>query len=226
MKAAWIRAYDETYSDRHFREVLPTGEKGEYVRNKPERKGEEGPLATAAWSSGPIMTSAILALESNGDRDMLSEAMGDQHKVRAFFNNILDPSSPNDDVTMDTHAFGAALLRPLSTSTIPVMHGLALSPGKKDKPKGWQAAPNSIKTGNKGLYGLYATAYRELAGELGIEARQLQSVTWEAKRMLFDRNIKKATRDAIEVAWKDYHVGKLTLAETQQRVLELGGGVQ
>ena len=44
--------------------------------------------------------------------------------------------------------------------------------------------------------------------------------------MLFDRNIKKTTRDAIEAAWQDYHSSKLTLAETQQRVLELGGGVQ
>ena len=55
---------------------------------------------------------------------IISQALGSKHKVRSFYNNIVAPSAPNGDVTVDTHAVGVALLRPLSGKTIPVMHGL------------------------------------------------------------------------------------------------------
>ena len=215
-KAMWIRTYSEAHTDRHYKLVKPTGEFGEFSVNK------DGTKSTAAWQALPMMVNAINALESEGDRDKISDAMGDEHKVRSFYNNILDPASTNQDVTMDTHAFGAALLRPLSGSTTAVMHGLGTSPQPGKAPPNWEGVPKSAVTGNRGLYGLYATAYRELAHDLGIEPRQLQSITWEAKRELFDDSMKDAAKRAVDAAWVDYRDGKATLEETQKAVFAAG----
>ena len=97
------------------------------------------------------------------------------HKVRSFFNNILDPHSKNGDVTVDTHAVGAALLRQLTGADAAVLHNFGDAPNKADKPEGWEAAGSSVKTGLTGLYPVYAQAYREAAKDLGIQPRQLQS---------------------------------------------------
>ena len=62
-----------------------------------------------AWNSNVMIKNAIIALESNGDKAIISGALGDAHKVRSFYNNIVDPNSKNGDVTIDTHAVGALL---------------------------------------------------------------------------------------------------------------------
>lgn len=107
-KALWIRTYDEAHSDRAFRQMSPDGTRGDWYRNL------DGSRSKAAWQTLSGVANAVGALESGGDRDKLSALMGDRHKVRSFYNNILDPHSPDADVTIDTHAVGAALLRPLS----------------------------------------------------------------------------------------------------------------
>jgi hypothetical protein len=213
-KAMWIRTYDEAHSDRTYAAISSTGERGPNVTTK------AGADAKAAWQSTPAIVSALKSLESNGDRDVISEAMGNKHKVRSFYNNILDPHSPNGDVTSDTHHVGAALMRDLGGSTAPVMHnfGNALSKEEQAKSGGvWQATASSVKTGVEGLYPLYGDATRELAKELKIEPRQLQSVVWTTKRTLFE-NATQQDHDTIEKHWQDYHNGHANLQETQQKV--------
>jgi hypothetical protein len=214
-KAMWIRTYDEAYSDRHYQHYSPDGRPLGLARTA------AGEPAEAAWQSVPSIANAVRALDSNGDRDQISLAMGSMHKVRSFYNNILDPHSPNADVTMDTHAVGAALLRPLSGADTAVMHSLGTSPqSAAAAPPGWKGASKSDPLGVKGTYALWADAYREAAAELGIEPRVLQSATWEAKRQLFG-NLSNRTSAAIEAAWREYHDGNRDLAATQSHVLAL-----
>jgi hypothetical protein len=216
-KALWIRTYDETHNKAEYRTVLPNGAMGEVMRNK------DGTPSKVVWQSLPSISNAIKALEANGDRDIISAAMGTAHKVRSFYNNILDPHSANGDVTIDTHAVGAALLRQLSSSSVAVSHNFGNTPMKVDQPVGWEAAGASIKTGLSGLYPVYAQAYREAANELGIQPRQLQSAVWVVKRNTFG-NASKKTQDAIEAAWHDYHDNpKVTLADTQRAIAKLIG---
>jgi hypothetical protein len=124
---------------------------------------------------------------------------------------------------MDTHAVGAALLRPLGGSTTAVMHSLSFTSDADKHPPGWQAAPTSEKTGNQGIYGLWADAYRELADELHIEPRVLQSVTWEAKRQLFPERMNKdrTVSRHIEDVWQEYHRGDRDLEATQHEVYRI-----
>jgi len=215
-KSVWIRTYDETHNKQEYRRVQPNGALGPIVRNK------DGSPSKVVWQSLPSITNAVKALEANGDRDKISAAMGNAHKVRSFYNNILDPHSKNDDVTIDTHAVGAALLRQLSGATAAVLHNFGNAPMQADKPEGWEAAGASIKTGLSGLYPVYAQAYREAAKELGIQARQLQSAVWVVKRETFGA-LSKKQEEAVEAAWHAYHDGKGTLAETQREIARLIG---
>jgi hypothetical protein len=219
-KAMWIRTYDQAHNKRSFDALSPDGRViGTYLTDK-------GKPTTNAWHTTGSIANAIISLESNGDRDIISPAMGNQHKVRSFYNNILDPDSDNDDVTMDTHAVGAALLSPMGQSHTAVMHSLGSKPATAaDARRLHYVAPTSNSlTGMSGTYPLFAEANRELAKELGIKPRVLQSITWEAKRRLFDRHLTKEAAQSVYAAWRDYHNGKASLEDTQKKIVRLAGG--
>ena len=215
-KAVWIRTYDETHNDTEYRRVLPDGSLGSFMTNK------DGTSQKVVWQSLPSITNAINALEANGDRDKISAAMGTAHKVRSFYNNILDPHSRNADVTIDTHAVGAALLRQLTGDDAAVMHNFGLAPERANKPEGWEATSNSIKTGLSGTYSVYADAYREAAAELGIQARQLQSAVWVVKRETFS-NLSDKQAESVEAIWRAYRNSDLTLRDAHAAIAELAG---
>lgn len=216
-KAAWIRVFDETFNDRRYRAFNPDGTMGDYHRN------QDGAFSKVSWQSLPNVADAIDALESKGDLTKISGAMKEAHKVRSFYNNILDPDADNEDVTIDTHAVGAALMLPLPGAAVPVWHSLGLSPELKEKPEGWRGASSSIKTGTVGLYGIYADAYRDAAKRLGVRPDELQAVVWNVKRnTLLSDTYNEADFAKVHAMWRDYHDGKSTLEDTQRAVLDFG----
>jgi hypothetical protein len=211
-KAVWIRTFDEAHSDRSYRD-FDTGEVAKTAKGVP---------AKAAWQSIPSIANAVAAMDSKGDLQVISESLGDRHKVRSFYNNIIAPQAPHGDVTIDTHAIGAALLRPLTGNDTAVAHGLGTGLKGGDRPKGWQAASGSAVTGLKGTYALYADAYRAVAKQVGILPQQLQAIVWQAKREMFNIGDKKL--DAVEQEWANYHAGSQDLQQTQHNVLGITRG--
>jgi hypothetical protein len=134
---------------------------------------------------------------------------------------LLEPNSTRGDVTIDTHAVAAALLRPLAGKDTEVAHNLATSP-----PQGQPYAPSSDITGMQGTYGIYADAYRQAAAARGILPRQMQSVTWEAVRGLFTRTYKTpANKQTIDEIWRRYANGQATIEQTRADVLRAAGGI-
>ncbi len=223
-KALWIRTYDQANNTtakwngedldyQPFHKITPEGERQEWYLTKKSKKPQG-----FGWTSLPLMAKAIAIMESNGDRDTISREMGKKHKIRSFYNNILDPNSTNDDVTMDTHAIDAAWLM---DAPIAVAQNFKNVPMKKKRPQGWIAgASSSVKTGNTGTYGIYATAYRETAHELGVQPRQLQSIVWETKReWLVD--IPAEYEQDISQVWDQYREGKYTIEQAQNQVKKL-----
>ena len=94
---------------------------------------------------------------------------------------------------------------------------------KADLPKAPGFMPVSSSkagTGMRGLYGMYAEAYRQTADELGLLPQQLQAIVWVQKRVLFE-DLKDSQTAAVEGAWQAYHNGKATLPETQNKVMEI-----
>lgn len=216
-KAMWIRLYDQAHTDPSYPLITPEGTFGPKVTTKYSSEP-----TSVAWGSLPEIAKAVNVVDANGNQSVLANTIGMRHKVRNFYNNLISPNSAAGDVTVDTHAVAAGLLRPVSANSTEVAHNFGNWPGK-DLP----AAKNSAKTGIFGTYPLYADAYRKAAEQLGILPRQLQSVTWEAVRGLFPEDWKSAKNSAIiDNIWRQYRAGKETLDGARQRILNTTGGIQ
>ena len=214
-RAYVVRAYDELYNSRDYAIVAP---EGEFLGPK---LSDSGAPSKVAWGSNSEIGNALKALMADGDINQISEALGAYHKVRNFYNNIRLPNSPNGYVTVDTHAVAAALLRPLAGHDKEVKHMLGSGM------KGERGPKNSAVIGIKGLYALYAEAYRRAASERGLLPREMQSITWEAVRGLYPDTFKsgKTNKAEIDKIWKLYKNKKMTLDEARQAAVEYAGGI-
>jgi len=206
-QALWIRAFDETMRDKGYRVITPEGDFGNVVKTK---KGEN---AASGWGAFADIAKAASVIK-DPSKENISRSMGVQHKVRNFYNNIADPQSPYGDVTMDTHAIAAGLLRPLSGSSLEVKQNLG-------------GGPSSNVLGVQGSYPVHADAYREAAADMGIQPRQMQSVTWEGIRGLYtpEQKRNKAFVSSVDNLFQQYKKGTLSLQELQQSVLQMAGGI-
>ena len=202
-KAHWVRAYDEAHNSRDYNIVNPDGTFARTATN------DDGSNAKVAWGNGyePI-AKAITAFNAQ-DMPTISQAMGEAHKVRSFYNNIISPYSEHGDVTVDTHAIAAALLRPLSGDARDVDIGLG------------SGGPDHNATGMHGLYGAYVEAYRKAAEARGILPRQMQSVTWEALRGLWspEEKASAAVNASVRNTWARFKNGEIDLPTAQRELL-------
>lgn len=215
-KAAWIRTYDQAHHPRHHRLITPEGEYGEHVIDT------KGKRTSTAWGSFATIANGVRAIESNGDVKTISKALGGQHKVRSFYNNIVQPNAPKivnahgedtRDVTVDTHAVGSAFVRPaLAGSSKEVSHALS-------------GPPASAKMGTKGTYPVIASAFRGTADKIGIVPNALQSVVWDEKRASNPPKSKggAAKKSAIEDVWKTVRAGGVGHEEALKQIGNIMG---
>ena len=205
LQALWIRMYDEAHNPREFNKINPDGSEG------PLRTTVDGDPERVAWGSLNEIGKSVKILK-DGSRDNISKSLGFSHKIRNFFNNIIEPNSPRQDLTADTHAVAAAQLRPLGGN----------APEVKKNFGGIMHA----MSGTKGTYALYADAYREAAKDLDIPyARSLQSIIWEKIRSEFPADIKsKENLGGIDSIWKEYTDGQISKREAQDAIFEAARG--
>ena len=215
-KAMWIRIFDETYNDRGHRIITPEGQFLDYARKT------DGTKKLTGWGSNKEISSAVEALDLKGGQSLqqISILLGDRHKVRSFYNNMVSPMSPDGHSTIDTHAVAVAFLKPLSAKSVEVDHNFGVY-SKKGRSKIYGVIPNSSITGSRGMYGLIADAYARAAEQRGILPRQMQSITWEPIRGLFPDTFKnqKQNVDKINGIWDSYIDGGLTLDQTRQEII-------
>jgi hypothetical protein len=216
LKALWVRLYDESHHDPGYHILSPEGQRLGPALNA------DGTPSRIAWGSGNEIGKAIRAIEANGDLRQISQLMGGAHKVRNFYNNIVDPFSPHGDVTIDTHAVAGSLLRPLSGNSPEVAHNFG-NYVSKDVP----ATRESALTGVKGLYPLYADIFRNAASDVGLLPRELQSIDWEGARGLFPDTFKTKRNVAdIDAIWHNYRTGNVSADEARRLVYERAGGIR
>jgi hypothetical protein len=214
-KAMYVRSLDQTHNDRGYQMINPNGDRvGQAFSDK------TGKPNTTAWGSNSEIAKAIRVIEDPSIEN-ISRQMGGAHKVRNFYNNISDPTYAIDnpelgDVTIDTHAVAADQIMPLSGNSVPVGAAFGTTKG----------VASSAQTGARGTYGLHADAYRIAARELGIQPRELQSVTWETVRSLFPKEFKtKGNVSEINEIWKLYNSGKLSKGLARELILDKAGGI-
>jgi hypothetical protein len=215
LRALFTRLYDQTYNTPEYKIVSPEGDFLDVATNA------NGSPSRVGWGSLNEIGKAIGSIEANGVVSTISRLMGERHKVRNFYNNIYDPNSPYGDVTIDTHAVAAGLLRPLSGNSLEVDHNF-----KNTSVPGRGTTKGSAISGVSGNYGLYAEAYRRAAEERGILPRQMQSITWEAVRGLFPDTFKtEANANMIDAIWNRYRSGEIEIDEARRMVNEAAGGI-
>jgi hypothetical protein len=200
--AIWFRMWDEAHNKRDYRVLTPEGAWGDVMMVE-EKDGSLRP-AEMAWSGYEYMEKAIRIMQ-DGSINNISDQLGDRHKVRNFYNNLLDPNSPNGHITCDTHAVCAGLLRPLGGSAVEVNHNLG---------NGVQ----SRKIGELGTYWIFAEAYRRAARQRQILPREMQSITWEATRGLFTGKKSEAYNNWASALWGKVSDGKLTAKEARKQL--------
>ena len=209
-QAMWIRTYDQTYNSPSYRIVAPEGDYLQYAKTK------GGNDARIAWGSFTEIAKGIKAI-SDPDLKSVSTSLGAANKVRNFYNNIYDPSSELGFVTIDTHAVGAGLLRPVSGDSDQVSANFGTLKGSS----------SSSKTGYRGMYPFYEEAYKQAAAERGVLPREMQSITWEAVRGLFSPSYKASKKNVafVNSVWKDYNRKNINLDEARERILNHAGRI-
>jgi len=203
--AAFIRAYDEAYNSRQYRIVTPEGGFGDLVTNN------DGTPSTMMWSTYDPIKKTV-SIFRDGSRKNISEQLGEEHKIRSFYNNIAAPNSDIGHVTIDTHAVAAGLFE-------------ALAGTDKEVSDNFGGTGKSNILGVGGTYGIIADAYREAASRKGVKAREMQSITWEAVRGLFGENIKSTIKPKVRAEWTNYREGKQTFNQTREKIIEIAGGI-
>jgi hypothetical protein len=212
----WIRLHDEAHD--------PTGH-GTAVRVvKPDGSYGDVMPAPMRWNTNNFIGNAG-AIYRDGSLENISQTLGDGHKVRNFYNNIISPNA-GSDVTIDTHAIAAANLMPWGSGRPEVAYGLGTSsPVKQYREQGWPTTPSAgADNGSLGLYPLYAEAYRRLASELGLLPRQVQSVTWEGVKGLFSDKDRRNNRliDSHSDMWRAVENGSRTADDVRAQILGRG----
>ncbi len=204
-KAYFIRVFDEVYNPREYNNISPNGLVNGLVRKK------DGTPGACGWGAFPTIEKSISILQ-DGSIKNISSNLGNMHKVRNFFNNISNPNDVNA-VTIDTHAVAAALLLPLSGSSKQVSYNFG--------------GAGNVNTGMTGTYPVYADAYRELANELNLLPREVQSITWEAVRGLFKATFKsnKSNESNVNDIWNKYSNNEISLDDAHSQISNIAGGI-
>ena len=210
---AWfIRMRAETKYPTSYPIVSPDGRFGEPSKST-NNKGVTKEIKLA-WGTYGSIGKAINILTAPPETQMkvISDELGDQHKVRSFYNNIVDPQNNDGHVTMDTHAIAALFWQAFSGNSREVSQNFGSA----------NTATDSL-TGVGGLYPAFAEAYRAVAAEYGMLPRQVQSITWEAVRMLFTARWKSKTENVngVRAVWARYQNNEITLDQAQTEVFEM-----
>ena len=205
--AIWIRAYDETFNDKRLRVQTPEGGIGNDWFRTPK-----GNLNSRSWKTYVMMVKAISILK-DGSMNNIEAQLGDEFKVRDFYNNLYDPT---DDlaVTVDTHQVGASLLRCVSST----------GSREVDQNFGGKGSSGNADVGQKGTYSFYAEALYRAAKERGVMPREMQSISWEAVRALFPDVQKTSLRPKIDAIWERHDKGEITAEQAREEILEVTGG--
>jgi len=213
-KKYFIRTFNEVNTTKDYNVLNPDGTVMGVAKNT---NGKNSPVA---WGSYTEIGKAV-SVYLDGSARNITESLGEMHKIRNFYNNIIDPMSEDGDVTMDTHAVAAALLKAVSGNSEEVSHNFGTNKtGSSIRIK--SSAPNGIK----GIYYAFQEGYKLAGKENNLLPRQVQSITWENIRSIFTKTFKNKAKNVNEInkIWLDYTANKIDIDEARKRIVKYSGG--
>lgn len=210
-KARWIQAYDRVHQDNGFRVLGAGGRFGDFVLRK------DGNRWSRMWNNRDDVAKAINILEAQTFEE-ISDHLGDRQKVRAFYNNIVNPWSDHKLATIDTHMVAASHFAPLSGKDIEVRAAFGNAAGLS----------KGDSSGIRGTNPVYQEAARIAAEHLNVDPHEIQSVAWHMGKALFDPKFKKGlgNKNVVAGIWRQVGRGELSADQARAKILELVGGVK
>lgn len=214
-KAAWIRLFDEAHNPRTYEVWSPDGTRSARATTM------SGAESKAAWGSFREIGKAVAILD-NPSKANISRQLGKQHKVRNFYNNIENPNADVPFYTSDTHNVAASLGSPMSGKSEAVAHSFG------GGIVGRTGASSSALTGVQGTYPMLLEGGVSAAGERGVLPREMQSVSWEGIRNMFDAAFKSnpANKQAVRDVWTKFEKNQITRTEAWDILEEMTGGIK
>lgn len=203
--ALWVRAYDVVMNPSAYNVLTPEGGVGGLA----SVPGGQGKPAKAVFFSPQAIADALSVIV-DGSVDNIYDKIGTRFKVRDFYNNLYDPSNVRA-ATIDTHAVGADTLTIQSSNSQPVQDNFG--------------AIGNKTSGQNGTYPLHFEAYRRASERVGLSPREMQPITWEAVRVLFEPNRKRVLRSVVDDIWKEFDAGKISADEARQKIFDAAGGL-
>lgn len=182
---------------------------GKVVKQLGGMAGLGDPKNAAKPQSYPNMAKAISVLR-NPSAANIDKNLGGNHKVRSFFQNMRDPlNTKQADVTVDSHHIGLAIGLPVT--------------GESKEMKSIYDTPKNKATGLVGTYPITVEATRIATERINKKygtsytPNQIQSITWEAQRALYDKKPDTMIKN-IGQARSLYRQGKISKNEMLARV--------
>ena len=170
-----LKGYDESVQQYVYRAAMDVGDM-DNVDLIPNKDGSYSVGAATDTVSSPMPAQTEKALRilraASGPpmsdeelRSLIDVELGSGSKVRSFYINLYDPfDDAQKAVTIDTHMGAALNLLPLAAESGVINKGLFSTTASRGMGK---------------AYPLYAEATRQVAQELGIPPRALQSIVWD-----------------------------------------------
>jgi hypothetical protein len=214
-QAIYLRAYDELANGQRYPVLAPDGSVAhEFAIND---SGEE---AKMAWQSYGAIKKALSILD-NPTRQNISEKLGNEHKVRAFFNNMSRPNwgrlpGQRGPSTVDTHQVAVSHLMPYGAASPVVKYTMG-------------GASNSA-LGLSGMNPLYQEMLTEAVkgNPNDYLPRAGQSVSWDGIKSLFSPEQKRDKQFVAKIdgLWKEYQQGRMSLRGVQDAITNEAGGIK
>jgi hypothetical protein len=208
--AHWVRMFDEVHGGA--KETPMLAPEGHVIGTVMNPTGT-GPQKTTLGTMNR-MANAIEAFRAP-DMPTISETLGNGHKVRSFYNNIVNPDAAfanpeHGDVTVDTHAAAGGLLQPLGSGS----HLATTAIGSTGSYDG--------ATGSSGLYAANQEAISRAAALRGIQPRQMQSITWTALKSMWSPEQKRSQDviDTVDGVWRRHGAGELSQPNAQREIFD------
>jgi hypothetical protein len=192
--AYWIRVFDQAHNRADLSQWTPEG--GTFGKDPTRMQ----------WSSFPTIAKAVSIL-NDGSVANVYQQLGAEHKVRSFYDNLFAPNSRRGHITLDTHAVAAGYLLPVSSSDDLVTQVW-----------GGKGGTTSRATGLLGFYPIMAEAYARVGRQYGLLPREVQSITWEQVRRMFEPAEKRTgaqTQKRLEQIYNKLDIGEITEEEAQ-----------
>ena len=222
-QAIMLRAFDELEYGFNYPILSPEGGIAHTVaRNQPSKtavkKGLEGEPSKLVWNQYADLRKALSILQ-DGSPENISRQLGNEHKVRSFFDNISQPNygrqpGQRGPSTIDTHAVAGGHLLPMGAESPAVKYSMGGAANKQH--------------GISGSNPLYQEAMSRTGAGAGLLPREAQSITWEGLKGLFSPSQKrdKGFDELLQRLWRDYNRGRSSLRSTQDAIYNEAGGIE